>query len=122
MCLTLSQALWLLHRVAHVGQVGHVGQVAHVAHGGHLGQSTVSTRTASVALEVGAWTKALLPDHKDERSCAQYDQLSHADMAPGCHALHATLARNALAQVTHVASSMAAQAAGFLARGPPAIA
>lgn len=101
MCLVLAQALWLLHRVGHVRVVTH---------------------TASDEFKASAWMKAVLPDHQDERSCAQYDQLSHADMAPGCHALHLTQGHSDLAQAAHVASSMAAQAAGFLARGPPAIA
>lgn len=101
MCLMLSQALWLLHRVAHFA---------------------LANQTASVDSKAGFWAKALLPDHPDERSCAQYDQLSHADMMPGCQLPPASFAKAAFVQATHVASSMAAQAAGFLARGPPATA
>jgi hypothetical protein len=103
MSLVLAQALWLLHRVAHVG-------------------IATQASAASTGIKADRWAKALLPDHQDERSCAQYDQLSHADMAPGCAAIDASQVHAVLAQVTHVASQMAAQAAGFLARGPPAIA
>jgi hypothetical protein len=106
--LVLSQALWLLHRVAHVGVATQTSAAqAHAASSGHAADR---------------WVKSLLPDHQDQRSCAQYDHLSHADMAPGCAAQDVTQAHAVLAQATHVASQMAAQAAGFLARGPPAIA
>ena len=100
MCLMLSQALWLLHRVAHYA---------------------LANPGASVGSKTGIWVKAVLPDHPDERSCAQYDQLSHADLLPGCQLQPASFAEATFVQAMHVASSMAAQAAGFLARGPPAI-
>jgi hypothetical protein len=112
LCFFLSQALWLLHRVAHVGIATHATAVS------GKGQSSA----APTAHKSGAWVKALLPDHPDERSCAQYDQLGHADLALGSQTLEVTFAKTTLAQATHVASSMAAQAAGFLARGPPATA
>jgi hypothetical protein len=106
-CLVLSQALWLLHRVAHFDTVA---------------QASVTAKSTPPAKSGNLWAEAFLPDHLDERSCAQYDQLGHADMAPGCPAMDLTQAATALALATHVASLMAAQAAGFLARGPPAIA
>ncbi len=99
-CLLMAQGLWLLHRVAHVGIATH-------------------SSLAASELNSGQWAKALLPDHRDERSCAQYDHLCHADMAPGCDLVNATQQHVLLAPATHVASQMAAQAAGFLARGPP---
>jgi hypothetical protein len=102
-CLVLAQALWLLHRVAHVGIATQVS-------------------AASSHHKAGLWAKSVLPDHQDERSCAQYDHFSHADMAVGGELMEATQLHPLLAQATHVASQMAAQAAGFLARGPPAIA
>ena len=111
LCLLLSQALWLLHRVAHVGIAKHATAVP----------IKEQSSAAPTAHKSGAWIKALLPDHPDERSCAQYDQLGHADLASGSQTPEVTFAKTALAQATHVASSMAAQAAGFLARGPPAI-
>lgn len=110
LCLVLSQALWLLHRIAHAGMTPHLA----AAH------SSESSRAASVDRDAGRWIKALLPDHQDERSCAVYDHLSHADMAPGFQPLDVTQPHLVVAQATHRASGMAAQAAGFLARGPPA--
>ena len=110
LCLVLSQALWLLHRIAHAGMTPHVVAV----------QSSESTEAASVHRDAGSWIKSLLPDHQDERSCALYDHLSHADLAPGFHSLDVTQQHLVVAQATHRASGMAAQAAGFLARGPPA--
>ncbi len=108
--LVLSQALWFLHRVAHVGVATHLG----AAHG------VDSTRVTVFAPVKSLWAKALLPDHQDEQSCAQYDQLGHADLALGCEALNLSQALLPNAQPAHMASLMAAQAAGFLARGPPA--
>jgi hypothetical protein len=109
-CLVLSQALWLLHRVAHVGIATHAG----AAHG------PAATQAVSPSQVNSLWAKSLLPDHQDERSCAQYDQLGHADLALGCEPLQVSQALMPNAQPAHVASLMAAQAAGFLARGPPA--
>ena len=71
-CLTLAQALWLLHRVAHF-QVSSRAAVAHASE---------QLKSPPCDLATGSWAKALLPDHQDERSCADYDQLGHADMAP----------------------------------------
>jgi hypothetical protein len=108
-CLVLAQALWLLHRVAHFDVATH----AVLAHGSHASEAGFARHSTSPVAQ------ALLPDHQDQRSCAQYDHLSHADMAPGCELMDATQAHAFLAQATHAASQMATQAAGFLARGPP---
>ena len=121
--LVLSQALWLLHRVAHSG-VAHSGVAhsgaAHVAHVVHFAHAKPSNADGDAAHGPSAWLKALLPEHADELSCAHFDQLSHTDVLPVC------CAPSGLSQApahelpaTHVASSLAAQAAGFLARGPP---
>ena len=113
-CLMLAQALWLLHRVAHF----EVATRASVAHIGAALKAPVCDH--AVSAWVSAWSKALLPDHQDERSCADYDQLSHADMAPGCTVTTLSQPPATRPEATHVPSGMAAQAAGFLARGPPA--
>ena len=112
--LVLSQALWLLHRVAHSG-LTH--SVAHTVHTVHVAASHVDNHAAH---EPSKWLKALLPEHTDALSCAHFDQLSHADGLLGCAAPPGLTHAHAHAQpATHVASSLAAQAAGFLARGPP---
>ena len=124
--LMLSQALWLLHRVAHNGAHSGAYRGAHAedvsaTHGsGH----TVSGHAGSHAANSSStWLKALLPEHADELSCAHFDQLGHADALPGCVAPQGLSQPHAHAlPATHVASSLAAQAAGFLARGPPATA
>jgi hypothetical protein len=111
-CLMLAQALWLLHRVVHFEVLNRAS----------VAQASASLKSPVGDLVVSPWAKALLPDHQDERSCADYDQLGHADMAPGCAAPTASQAPAMRPEATHVASGMAAQAAGFLARGPPATA
>ena len=110
-CLMLAQALWLLHRVAHF----KVSSRAALAH------ASAELKSPPCDFAIGSWARALMPDHQDERSCADYDQLGHADMAPGCNVPTASHAPVMRAEVTHAASGMAAQAAGFLARGPPAL-
>ncbi len=147
--LVLSQALWLLHRVAHSG-VGAHSQVHGAAHevvrfevhaavqaAGHAHGHTSSqaipdavphttphtnpNTSPHAAPGTSTWAKLLLPEHSDERSCAHFDQLSHSDMVLGCsQPLGLSQAHAVATPATHVASSLAAQAAGFLARGPPA--
>ena len=113
-CLVLAQALWLLHGVAHF-EVSRRAVMTDVS-------TEVRTHAKVPACDhaVSHWAQALLPDHQNERSCADYDQHSHADAAPGGDWGVVSQAPGDLAQATHVASGMAAQAAGFLARGPPA--
>jgi hypothetical protein len=94
--LLLAQALGLLHRVQHAD-----------------GAPTVHAQPALGTLE------ALFAQHHDAGDCQIFDQLSHADgvgfgfVEPG--AMPPAQAPVAALQ----ASKPAAQAAGYLARGPP---
>jgi hypothetical protein len=106
----MAQALWLLHRVAHSG----VQSATYSASG--------FTARLDARQNTGALAKALLPQHDDERSCAAYDLLAHTDLAPGGTQLDLTQAHCLAIQTTHAASRLAAQAAGYLARGPPELA
>ena len=115
--LLLSQALWLVHRVAHSGLIPQRSANSVAAVSG----VDINVHADAEAKVLGSWTQALLPQHNDERSCAQFDHLTHADMAPGCGEPPGLSQAHCLAlSATHVASQLAAQAAGFLARGPPA--
>ena len=96
--LLLTQALGVLHRTLHAsGPVVHAGPSEH-AHG---------------SLE------ALFAQHHDAGDCQIFDQLSHAD-GVGFGVLDA----GAMAPAPRPAPALqapqvAAQAAGYLARGPP---
>lgn len=103
----LAQALWLLHRVAHAPAASRVA---------------MQTQAAPVATfaSTAQWIQALLPQHDNDRSCDLYDQLTHADAATGAASDTATQAAVQPPAAIHRGSCIAAQAAGFLARGPPA--
>ncbi len=97
--LLFAQMLGVLHRVAHAGHAAPV--------------------TAFVALD-GSLAKALFGDHDDESKCRLYDQLMHADLAVDTAVAIAPLPVAPVEAEQHPAWHLAAQAAGFLARGPPA--
>jgi hypothetical protein len=97
--LVLTQLLGVMHRMM-------IGHAAHSAH----------------AVDAGAHLlQALFAGHHDDRDCKVYDQLAHADLADGSALVQAAdLPGDTPLIATHCAWQIAAQAAGFLARGPPA--
>ena len=108
LCMLLAQALVMLHRIAHApAAVRSVSQPQALA-------QAVGANTAA------HWIQALLPRHDSDRSCDLYDQLTHSDAAPGSSPGAATPSPDESPAAIHRASCLAAQAAGFLARGPPA--
>ena len=101
--LVLAQTLGLVHRIVHAPIGGHPAV-------------TASASTASSGI---AWLKALFAGHSSEQGCDLYDQLSHADAVPQA-AIAALVVHDADAVPSwHSGVQAAAQAAGFLARGPP---
>lgn len=105
----LAQALGLVHRIAH--PPASLRAVA---------ASVEAQPSVTAGLPLAHWVQALLPAHNSDRSCQLYDQLTHADVAIGAMPAVASHSFGDLPQATHRASRLAAQAAGFLARGPPA--
>ena len=101
----LAQALGLMHRVVHVPFVGH-----------GVAQASAEAPQAGVS-----WVKALFAGHDSERGCHLYDQSSHADLACGDAPGLALQGPSAAADAIHPGWQVASQAAGFLARGPPAL-
>ena len=112
----LAQALWLLHRVAHPPAALRGATQAQAVPGVTQAQ-VVPGATFAGATD---WTRALLPQHDTDRSCDLYDQLTHADAAAGAALDTATQPVVQPPAAIHRGSGIAPQAAGFLARGPPA--
>ena len=107
LALALAQTLGLLHRIAHGPHLGRSGQV----------QSFDAGRVAS---DGAAWLKALFAGHDSAQGCDLYEQMSHADLAPGSAPDLPAVLPSACGVVFHPGWHLATQAAGFLARGPPA--
>jgi hypothetical protein len=108
--LVLAQWLGTIHRIAHA----HAGE-AHESAG-----ASVSHSHAAAADEAESVLDALF-GHDRGSVCELYDQLTHADALAGVPAL----ALPAIAPVhparVHRTWHLAAQSAGFLARGPPSL-
>ena len=100
----LAQALGLMHRIVHAPM---------------LGQAALHASAEAPQAEV-SWLKVLFAGHHSERACDLYDQTSHADLVCGDVPSLALQGSAAAADVIHPGWQLAAQAAGFLARGPPA--
>jgi hypothetical protein len=98
--LLFAQMLGLVHRIAHA-PVGHATLAAPAAH------SVVDK---------------LFGDHDDASKCRLYDQLTHADLAFDSTCATVMSVPHGIDALPHPAWHIAAQAAGFLARGPPAFA
>jgi hypothetical protein len=99
----LAQALGLLHRIVHAPLLGQ--GVVHAA--------------AEARVDV-SWVKALFAGHDNERGCDLYDQSSHADLACSDAPTLALQGPSIGTVPLHPGWQLVAQAAGFLARGPPA--
>ena len=107
-CSTLLVALVL------VQTLGLVHRIVHAPIGGHPAASALAS------LETGTgWLKALFAGHSSEQGCDLYDQLSHADAVPAASASAILVHAFDAVPTWHSVGHLAAQAAGFLARGPP---
>ena len=113
------QALGLVHRVAHAPGVVRGVAAAPEAQASAAPAQRQANGIRATVLQ-GPGVQALLPVHDSERGCQLYDQLTHADAAPVAVLSVVQQTAQAVPQATHRASCIAAQAAGFLARGPPA--
>ena len=102
----LMLAAWVLTQA--------LGVVHHVMSG--------HTAASAQADDAGArLLKALFAGHHDDRDCKAFDQLAHADLAFGFAGVPAAHdSGDTPLIVSHRFWQIAAQAAGFLARGPPA--
>jgi hypothetical protein len=95
--LLFAQMLGLVHRVAHPSNEAAATLSAPAAPGAH----------------------ALWDGHDDGSQCRLYDQLAHADLVVDTPGVGSVTATAAVACASPRGWRLAAQAAGFLARGPP---
>lgn len=108
--LVIVQTLGLMHRIVHL-------------HGRSQSSDAPAAGVVGVVADTNeSWVKALFGGHDGERDCAQYDQLSHGDLAWVGGAATTSVAPDLPVVAHHLGWHLAAQAAGFLARGPPALA
>jgi len=109
LALVLAQTLGLLHRLAHSAGWG-------------AKPSTALQIEARQEAEAGHGLRGLFGGHDpDGGACDLYDQLTHADALWGAPAVVLPMPLPPAQAVRHPAWHLAAQSAGFLARGPPAI-
>ena len=111
--LALAQTLGAMHRVVHVPALGVAGLAASTAPVASTGLAAVP-RPASTL-------EALFAGHDAEHACDQFDQLTHADIVFGTYPAWLLDAGGCDRLPTPPGWQLAAQAAGFLARGPPAV-
>lgn len=116
--LAFAQTLGAMHRVVHAPTLGPAALLAASA------ESAAGLDSRARADAVGAPVsalEALFTGHAAEHACDQYDQLTHADFLVGVHLPlpHDTAPSDT--QPLHPGWRLAAQAAGFLARGPPIV-
>ena len=138
--LALAQTLGLIHRIVHAPAGGYAAfaassagtgttsntdsasEVAASSMSGARAAAALSTTNAGAAAAFNAstdWLKALFAGHSSEQGCDLYDQFSHADGVSTAPAVVVLLAAGDVASASPARSRVAAQAAGFLARGPP---
>ena len=115
--LVLVQLLGLAHRIVHAERTQLVAASA-LAAGGDAVSALKNTSHRSGA----SWLLALFAGHDPGADCDAFDQMSHADVVVDM-ALDAAPERAGVAPcLRHAAWHVAAQARGFLARGPPSAA
>ena len=123
--LVLAQMLGQLHRVVH-SPLSHaptsaIATVAgKAASGGHAGPNAAefSDHTHSPEDAAATWLERLFADH-DRSGCEGDDRLTHDHVLWGEPAGLCMQAQSAPAPALAPARHFAAQAAGYLARGPP---
>jgi hypothetical protein len=100
--LLLTQVLGVLHRSVHPGgpPMAHAERAEHVEH-------------------VHGGLEALFAQHHDAGDCQIFDQLSHADGVGFVFAETGAMPPAPSAAAALQVPRLAAQAAGYLARGPP---
>lgn len=132
MLMLLAQMLGQWHGLAHPAHAVHAASEAlpcqaedhahdhgvdHAA--GHTAAHAASHATAMSSAFGGSWLQQLFEGDEHAASCVLYDQLAHADGLPSLPMLWLPPAWVPAVPPWHARWQLAAQATGFLARGPP---
>jgi hypothetical protein len=125
LALIAVQTLSLLHGIAHAGRSGPAPAGIQAALGARSALSDLPSAIAAAqslpASDAGSWLDALFGGHGGPE-CKAFDQASHADLAALATAEPVFAAPTSEPTSVHIAWHLAAQARGFLARGPPSAA
>ncbi|NUZ06682.1 hypothetical protein [Piscinibacter koreensis] len=118
--LVLVQTLGLLHRAAHARHI----LLDRVAASQAMGDGVIAPFVASSECRAGVkcdrgWLRALFAGHDQLRQCEHYDDLSADVLAFGSAPVLLQASPQNELPAAHSAWHVAAQAQGFLARGPP---
>jgi hypothetical protein len=123
--IVLAQTLGLVHRVGHgpghgPGQgLGHTAHASHTPHGSHA-HAAASDLAHADASHGDDWLHQLLSGHAAGSDCLGFDQAVVGDLVATAPAwLAPVVAPGDAVPDAQRAWHLAAQAAGFLARGPP---
>ena len=111
LALALAQTLGVVHRVAHSPLTVHARS--------SLGAQPAGVTSARADQPGAHWLQALFSGHDNERGCHLFDQLSHSDLMQVEVTVVACLHPDESPRVARPGWHFAAQASGFLARGPP---
>ncbi len=117
LALVVVQMLGLAHRIVHADRSQLAGTSAAAA---PAGGSDSPAPKAFAHRSGSGWLLAVFSGHDPTHDCDAFDQMSHADFVAGVTIeAVAPPAPPAEACFMHAAWHLAAQARGFLARGPP---
>ncbi len=120
LALVCSQWLAVIHRTVHLP--GTASAAISEAHA-HLAHEPLSQAAAHLAAPLDEHPpvgfERLFNAHHDVQGCLLYDQLNAGDALPCVAALFLPELLPAPPLLSHPAWLLAAQAAGYLARGPP---
>ena len=105
-----SQTLGAMHRVIHAHQSYALASAA-----------LMVVQPAVTEAAEASWLEGLFSGHDTKSSCDQYEALSHADLAAAKICVYSVPISSETATAFHSGWQLAAEAAGFLARGPPAL-
>ena len=121
--LVLAQALGLVHRIVHVPAVlsGAAAPAASTEgrSGGDPSMHVKSASSTSSTTSTWSWATLLFGHASGDRACHLYDQLTHGDALQPAVPLVASAPPESGCAPADLAPHLAAQATGFLARGPP---
>ena len=115
LALVAVQTLGALHGVAHASRAGQAVADASAA----IGTSFEPGAAAEPSPHSISWLDAVFGANSGGHDCKAFDQASHADLVGTAPSMAVFAAPAVAPACVRIAWHLAAQASGFLARGPP---